>query len=217
VKNQSGFTITELLIAIAVSAIASVLMVTAFVYTYGSVVVEQSKAAMVRDSQLFLRRMIDDIRISNQVLLSNSITDTFGPVGGWVTSDPANVLVVTSPASDYNKNFIYDNDTGYPFQHEVIYFSSNTSMYRRLLANPGAIGALQTTTCPIATVDCANDIKLIDNLDNLLFQFYDIDNALTTDPTIARSVQITVNLSKKVNGQNITTSNVTRVTLRNEN
>jgi prepilin-type N-terminal cleavage/methylation domain-containing protein len=72
-RSESGFTITELMVAIALSAIASVLIVTAFVYTYGNVLVEQSEASMVRQSQLFLRRMVEDIRLSNHVKTSNDI------------------------------------------------------------------------------------------------------------------------------------------------
>jgi hypothetical protein len=51
----------------------------------------------------------------------------------------------------------------------------------------------------------------------MLFVFYDINDAVTTVPENARSVELSVNLNKRVYGEDITISNKTRATLRNEN
>lgn len=216
VKKQAGFTIPELLVAVAVAAIASLLIVTAFVFTYASVIREQTKTSMIRESQLFLRRMVEDIRIASEVRTTNSITDAHKS-GGWITSDPANILITTQPATDSAKNLIFDSSTGYPYYHEIIYFGLNGKMYRRTLKNVAATGATQQTTCPAGTSGCLSDIELLSNLDNMLFEFYDIDDIVTVVPEEARSVQITINLTKTVSGQEITTTNTTRVTLRNGN
>lgn len=216
-NNQYGFTITELLIAISIASIASVLILYAFVYMYGGLVREQTRAQMVLESQLFLKRMVEDSRVANQILSTNSLADSYEPGGGWVTSDPANIMVITQPVTDSSNEFIYDNSTGYPFQNEIVYFSSGDTMYRRTLANSSAIGNKNVTTCPSGTVACSPDIKLTERLQNMLFVFYDIDDVVTTIPEEARSVAITVNLTQRIYGQDINVSNTTRVTLRNEN
>lgn len=216
VKPQHGFTIIELLVAVAVGAIASILIMTAFVYTYGSVIVEQTRTQMVQQSQLFLRRMTEDLRVASEIRTSNLITDA-NKVGGWTTSDPANILITTEPATDSSDNLIFDSTTGYPYAHEVVYFGSGGTMYRRLLTNSTATGHDQLTTCTNGTSGCSPDISLVNNLDNMTFVFYDANNAVTTTPENARSIQITVNLRKKVYGKFITTTNTTRVTMRNEN
>lgn len=215
-RNEKGFTITELLVAIAVGAIASVLIVTAFIFTYGSVLVEQTRADMVLNSQLFLRRMSDDIRVANEIRATNQISDSYQS-GGWVTSDPANILIFTQPVTDDDDNLVYDDVTGYPYQNEIVYFGDNNKMYRRTLANSLATGNSAVSTCPSGTSGCPQDVELVGYLDNMLFEFYDVDDNVTTDPTQARSMQITINLFRNVYGNDITTTNTTRVTLRNEN
>ncbi len=216
-NTQKGFTITELLIAISVGAIASVLIISSFVFMYGSLLREQTRSQMVLESQVFLKRMVDDIRVANQILTTNSLPDSYEPSGGWLTSDPANILVLTQPAVDTNKDFIFDDLTGYPYQNEIIYFGNSDNMYRRTLSNVSASGNAAITTCPTGTPACQSDIKLLENLQNMLFVFYDINDVVTTVPEDARSVELSINLRKRVYGEDINISNKTRVTLRNEN
>lgn len=216
VKEQ-GFTIVELLVAVSVAAIASVLMLYTFVYMYGGLVKEQARAEMVLESQAFLKKMTEDIRVANQILTTNSLADSFEPSGGWITSDPANILIVTQPVTDDSKDFIYDDGTGYPYQNEIVYFSDVDDMYRRTLSNNLAVGNAASTTCPSGTPACPSDIELSSRLQNMLFVFYDINDDITTVPEDARSVELTVNLADRIYGENINISNTTRVTLRNEN
>ena len=123
------------------------------------------------------------------------------------------------PATDSANDLIYDSGTGNPYYHEVVYFrdDTNRTMYRRLLVNTLATGNDQIATCPTGTFGCSPDTELVSNVENMLFEFYDINDAVTTTPELARSVEITINLNKRVYGQDITTSNTTRVTPRNEN
>jgi hypothetical protein len=51
----------------------------------------------------------------------------------------------------------------------------------------------------------------------LFFVFYDTNDAVTTVPEDARSVEFTVMLRQKIYGKDVIVSNKTRVTLRNEN
>jgi prepilin-type N-terminal cleavage/methylation domain-containing protein len=216
-NTQKGFTITELLVAVAVASIASVLIMYAFVFMYGSLLKEQTRSQMVLESQLFLKRMVDDIRVANQILTTNSLTDAYEPTGGWLTSDPANILVLTQPVTDSSNDFIFDDSTGYPYQNEIVYFSNQSNMYRRTLSNPIPIDNKAITTCPASVSGCSTDIKLTDRLLNMQFVFYDINDVVTIVPEEARSVDLTVNLTQRVYGEDIAISNKTRVTLRNEN
>lgn len=215
--EQNGFTIPELLVAISIGAILSVMMLAVFIYGYGGLLVEQTRASMVLESQLFLRRMTEDIRVANQVLSTNSISDANGPSGGWVTNDPANILIMTQPATDVDDEFIYDTNTGYPYQNEIVYFGSGTEMFRRTLSNGAATGNSALTTCPASVSGCPLDVELTDNLRNMTFVFHDINDAVTTTIADARAVQLTVNLEKRVFGRTISVQNTTRMTLRNEN
>jgi prepilin-type N-terminal cleavage/methylation domain-containing protein len=215
--KQEGFTITELLIAVAVASIASVLIMYVFVFMYGSLIKEQTRSQMVLESQVFLKRMVDDIRVANQILTSNSLPDSYAPAGGWVTSDPANIIVLTQPVTDSANDFIFDDGTGYPYQNEIVYFSAASTMYRRTLANSAPLDNRAITTCPDGITGCQQDTRLTDRLLNMQFVFYDINDVITLVPEQARSVGLTVNLSQRVYGQDIAISNQTRVTLRNEN
>lgn len=212
-EKQAGFTIVELLIAVTVGTIVVSTMMFITLTFYGSLVREQVRSRMVIESQLFLRKMTEDVRLANSVNTINSIADPSN-TGGWTTSDPANILIITSPAVDSNKDLIYDTATGLPYQNEIIYFGSGSTMYRRLLANTDAPGNSAITTC---SSGCPPDIKLSENLQNLTFAFYDQNNAVTTNADLARSVSLTVNLTKKVYGEFVSINNTVRTTLRNEN
>ena len=216
-KNQQGYTIAELLIAISVASIASILIMYSFVYMYGGLLREQTRAQMVLESQLFLKRMVEDTSVANQILTTNSLPDLYDPVSGWITSDPANILVLTQPVTNSSNDFVFDIATGYPYQNEIIYHSNGDTMYRRTLANSSASGNKNVTTCPPNTFGCSPDIQLTDRLQNMLFVFYDINDVITIVPEDARSVKLTVNLTQRIYGQDINVSNTTRVTLRNEN
>jgi prepilin-type N-terminal cleavage/methylation domain-containing protein len=216
-NSEKGFTVVELLIAISVASIASVLMMYAFVFMYGGLLKEQARSQMVLESQVFLRRMVEDVRIANQILTTNSLPDNYEPSNGWITSDPANIIVITQPVIDADKNFIYDGATGYPYQNEIIYHGSESNMFRRTLANGSALNNAANTTCPVGTAACQPDIQLSSRLQNMQFVFYDINDEVTTIPENARSVELTVNLADRIYGQNLEVRNKTRVTLRNEN
>ncbi len=215
--SEKGFTIIELLIAVSVASMASILIMYTFVFMYGSLLREQTRANMVLETQVFLKKIVEDVRVANQILTTNSLTDLYQPTGGWVTSDPANIMVLTQPVVDSDKNFIYDLDTGYPYQNEIVYFGNSNDMYRRTIANSGASGNATTSTCPAGTTSCLPDIRLTSRLQSLFFVFYDTNDTVTTVPEDARSVEFTITLRQRIYGNDVIVSNKTRVTLRNEN
>lgn len=217
-KKQGGFTITELVISITVAGFLVAVLFIATFYYYANTAQAQAAADLGIQSQSILSQMTEDIRLADAISSTNLLTDANAPAGGWVTSDPSNVIIIESPATDSSHNIIFDSNTGYPYRNEYIYFTSGTSMYKRILANTAAIGNTAKTTCPAASASsaCPADILFSDHVSNLSFTFYDSGGASTADAAQTRSVALTVNMSKDAYGKLVTLNNATRVTLRNQ-
>jgi prepilin-type N-terminal cleavage/methylation domain-containing protein len=217
-SRQTGFTITELVISLTVAGILATVLFTATFYYYVNVAQTESATTLALESQSILTQLTEDIRLADSIASTSSITDPNGPAGGWTTSDPSNILIIESPATTSGRDIIYDNSTGNPYRNEFIYFMSGTTMYKRVLANSNATGNTAKTTCPVASASptCPADRVFSTNVSNLTFTFYDTSDSTTADATQARSVVLNVNMAKKSFGKNITLSNSTRVTLRNQ-
>jgi prepilin-type N-terminal cleavage/methylation domain-containing protein len=217
-QNKSGFTITELVISLTVASILAVVLFTATFYYYVNTAQAETSTNLALESQSVLSQLTDDIRLADSIASTNAITDPNGPGGGWTTSDPSNIIIIESPAIDSSRNLIYDLTTGFPYKNEYIYFMNGTNMYKRVLANTSATGNSAKTTCPAAAASptCPKDLIFSNNVSNLTFTFYDASDATTADATKARSILFTVDMAKKMFGKNITLSNSTRATLRNQ-
>lgn len=216
-EKQSGFTMVELTISALVAAIVSTTLLTVTIVFYGNIVRSDIRSRQVVDSQIILRNITDELRLAASVLVSNDITDTNEPTGGWQTSNSSAILIVSIPAIDTTGNFIYDASAGEYFQNEIIYFNDGETMFRRILANPSAPGNVASTTCPESSPgDCSTLDRIItENYQSMDFVFYDQDNAEITDATLARSVTVNINLSRSAYGESVNTSNRVRATLRN--
>lgn len=217
-KNSGGFTITELILSITVAGFLAAVLFTTTFYYYANVSQSETSSTLALESQNILAQMTEDIRLSDAISGTNAITDPYSPGGGWITSDPSNIIIIESPAIDSNRDIIYDSNTGFPYRNEYVYFTSGTNMYKRILKNSNAVGNTATKTCPAAnaTATCPPDRLFSTNVSNMTFTFYDALDNSTAVPAQARSVVLQVDMSKKVFGKNITLSNSTRVTLRNQ-
>jgi type II secretory pathway pseudopilin PulG len=215
--SQAGFTVTELALSITVAGFMAAVIFAATFYYYANTSQVQAATDMALESQSILSQFTDDIRLAGGIASNNAIADANAPVGGWTTSDPSNIIIIESPAIDVNRNIIYDPNTGSPYTNEYIYFLSGTTMYKRTLKNTAATGNTAVTTCPanLATASCPADRVFSSNASNLSFTFYDISDSTTANATAARSVSLTINMSKKAFGKSITLNNTTRATLRN--
>jgi len=217
-SKQTGFTITELSLSIVVAGFMALVIFTATFFYYANVQQAEAYASLGLDSQSILTQATEDVRLADAISSTNALTDAHAPAGGWVTSDPSNVLIIESPAVDSSRNIIFDTDTGLPYRNEFIYFTSGKNMYKRILANPNATGNVAVTTCPTAfvTSSCPPDRLFSSDVKDMNFTFYDTSDATTADATQARSVLLVMNMSKKVYGKNVELDNSTRVTLRNQ-
>ncbi len=174
-------------------------------------------ADLAVESQLLLRAIVEDTRLADSLSSSNAIADPNAPSGGWITNDPSNVLIIDTPAIDVSRNIIYNTATTLPYSNEVIYYATGSSMYRRVLKESAAVGSIAKTTCPpaSATSTCPADKLYTRYLTDLSFTFYDDNNVTTANAASARSVQISVNVKRKIYGRDITFNNTIRTTMRN--
>lgn len=216
-KDQKGFTIVELILSIGISTIMAGLLLFISLNLIGETARARITAELAIESQILLRSMVEDARLAGSLSSTNQNTDANAPVGGWVTNDPSNILIIDIPAIDSSRNIIYDSNTGYPYDNEIVYYSSGGAMYRRVITNPTASGNSLKTSCPtaLATSNCPADKKFTSFLTDLTFTFYDDANATTADATLARSVQITVKVQRKILGKTVKFDNTIRTTLRN--
>jgi prepilin-type N-terminal cleavage/methylation domain-containing protein len=216
--NQQGFTIVELLLATSIAAILVTVLMTISLTYYGSTLNNHISAQLGIDSHYVLRNIVEDIRIADSVGTTNVLTDSNQPNGGWITSDPNNVLVITNPATNTTRDVIYDSSTGYPYRNELIYFISGNTLYKRTLQNIAAVGNIAKTSCPPtqATSSCPADKTYTTYIDDFTFTFYDNNNVATADPSLARSVKVGVTMSRKSFGKTVTFTNSIQATLRNK-
>ncbi len=216
--KESGFTIVELSVSIAAGAVVVLAVLSISLFFFADVMRAEAQTQLITDSQIALNRVVEDMRTGSAILLDSSIPDANEPAGGWTTSNADLILIISTPALDSTNNFIIDSDTGNPYQNEYIYFTDNEShLHKRVLANPTATGNTAVTTCPetATTPSCPADSILTENFSTMSFIFFDRDNIETADPTIARSANISIYMSKNVYGQNLTAENIIRMSLRN--
>ncbi|MBI4033633.1 hypothetical protein HY379_01405 [Candidatus Saccharibacteria bacterium] len=219
IKNKNlGYTVPELTVSIVILGILILSLFSFSTYYFTNVTRNNAFVQMSADSQNLLRATVEQLRYGAGVRQSNTIADSNAPVGGWNTSNTNFVIIIAVPAIDSSRNYIIDSATGNPYNNELVYFKNGTALNRRTLAHPDAVSNTLKTSCPeaLATASCPADSKLVENLDSMLFTLYDQDDAITTDPLLARSVKIDLGLNKKSFGNPLTLDNSIRVTLRNQ-
>ena len=217
-NNQRGFTITELAISVSISAILFVAFMTVITDYFMIITRDNASIDMTNSSQNLLRSTVELLRLGNGVRQTNTINDPNAPTGGWNTSNTNFVIVIDTPALDKNNNYIIDSSTGSPFMNELVYYKSGNSLMKRTLANPSATGNTTVTSCPanLASPTCPPDSDLADYFQSMSFTLYDQDADITTDPTQARSVGISLDMQRDVFGTTISLDNSIRATLRNQ-
>lgn len=215
--TSTGFTIIELTLSIVILGILLISLLAVFTNYLVLITRNNVLIDMTADSQNLLRSTVEQLRYGAGVRQSNTISDANGPGGGWNTSNTSFVIIIAVPAQNSSKNYIIDSLTGEPYANELVYYKQGADLYRRTLANPSATGNTLKTSCPaaVATSSCPADIKLTSNIKTMSFTLYDQDNALTTNPLLARSIQIDLSLEKDTFGQPLSLDNSIRISLRN--
>jgi len=217
IQDDKGFTITELIVAMTAGTIVAIVILSITLFFFADIMRIDAETRLLSEAQTALNRVVEDMRTGSEILVSNTLTDSNEPMGGWTTSNTDLVLIVSTPSIDTTNNFIFDSDSGNPFQDEFIYFTDGDNLYKRILSNPTAPDNTSLTTCPsaIATAACPADKLMTNNFDDMTFNFFDQDNSPTADPTLARSAQINILMRVDSFGQTIKAENNIRMSLRN--
>ena len=214
---QAGFTLVEVTVAVTVMALVAVVFL-GVVTNYLVIIARNNELSeMTLTSQNLLRTTVENLRFGDGVRQTNTINDPNAPSGGWNTSNTSFVIILAVPAVDTSHNYIIDPATGSPYMNELVYYKNGLTLLKRSLANPGAAGTTIKTSCPLAlaTPTCPADTQLASYVSSMVFKLYDQDAALTTTPSLARSVNITLTMQRNAPGNPINVTNSIRVTLRN--
>lgn len=214
---HGGFTIVELIISISVIGIIAVSLI-AVITNYFVIITRNNTAVdMTVDSQNLLRATVEELRYGAGVRDNSTLIDANEPPGGWSTSNANFVIIISVPALDSNNNYIINSATGSPYNNEFVYFKQNKTLFKRTLANPDATGNTVSTSCPeaLSSPSCPPDRKLNEFTKDMIFTLYDQDDALTTNPLLARSIKINLLLERDTFGEPLQLSNSIRTTLRN--
>lgn len=216
-RSQAGFTLVELIVAISVFAVIGVTFLGLTVNYFVVITRNNELAEMTVNSQNLLRTTVENIRFGDGIRQTNQISDPNAPTGGWNTNNSSFVIVIAVPALDSSHNYIIDPDTGSPYMNELVYYKNGTDLMERKLANPSASGNTLLTTCPAAkaTQSCPADTHLADYVSSMTFTMYDQNAAVTSDPSLARSIQISLTMERNAPGEPLDLNTSTRVTLRN--
>jgi len=216
-RSQAGFTLVELMISVTVMAIIGVVFLGLTANYFVVITRNNELSEMTVNSQNLLRTTVENIRFGDGVRQTNQISDPHAPAGGWNTSNSLFVIVIAVPAVTSGHQYIIDPNTGSPYMNELVYYKSGTNLMERKLANSSAAGNTVITSCPasLASQSCPADTQLATYVSSMTFTMYDQDAVQTSDPTVARSIQINLTMQRNAPGQPLNLDTSTRVTLRN--
>lgn len=209
-RLQNGFTITELLVVIILSALFSTLILYFFInyFRYGYLLQADLETLTTRlNAGDFLREAVGT---STGLIIQNGIGDTHtnnpDPAISsnlyWVPihAIPGNKPVGSSGTSTpliYFRRFSLNSSGNYimngsqPYEDEYVLYLDGTakSLMQRTLANPGATGDRAKTSCPpaLATASCPADKTVASDLGSVDSRYFSrtanlIDYTSITDP-----------------------------------
>lgn len=219
--NESGYTLIELIVAVVVSSILIIGIMTFLVNSIVGNSLRTARADLLREAQLALDVMVRDIRLSANAETNNRIEDSYSPNAavtaglGWESS--ADTLVLAVAAQDSSDNIIFTDAAHYITEkNNIVYYVTDGTLYKRSLAS-GVPTNDFTTSCPpdSATSVCPADRLCVKNVENLVFKYYDATNT-EVDPSEARSVEVELTLTATKYGRPVTVTYNTRTVFRNE-
>jgi prepilin-type N-terminal cleavage/methylation domain-containing protein len=214
-KNKAGFTLPELIVAMAILTLLSIAIVSSVLGWLNQYAVGSARQTMVIDLQASLSKISDDVRQSKSVLPANIEPDASAPSGPtkWQTS--SNQLVIGKTPIRTDGTAIYTIPTSFSGKSDsIVYYLNGTTLYRRVVpANyVGENAALPLVTCSVtATGGCPTDTRILSNVTSLQFTYYDALNASGAAPANTKSVMVDITTTKQQSGQTVTVKDKVRI------
>lgn len=216
-RHQEGFTLTELAITIVVLGI---LLTVVFGFMTSSLLQysqNTNRANLLNSAQTGFERVTNDIRLSANADNVNQWSDAHGPSGAFSWTSDSDTLVLATAAQDSNDNIIFADPANYiSLKNNVIYYLSNGTLYKRVLAAPAANNSA-VTTCPPnqASTSCPADSIVLENVKSFTVKYIDEQNTEVA-PDDARTIELNAVLEKKTFSEPVSVEYTTRMVFRND-
>lgn len=218
-RKQRGFSLVELLIATTVISILTLVMMNFVANRILDNAVKNARSDIQLQTQQTLDTISKDIKYAGNVDDHNRWADSHAPGSpgndfSW-TSD-SHTLILAAPVQDTSGNIVYQDHPGYvSYKDNLIYFLSNGSLYKRTLAAQVS-GNSKNTTCPASVSNCPHDDPLLaNNVTSFSIGYFDAnDNPVAA--SAARSIDVTIQVNKRVFTKNLSANYTVRTVLRNQ-
>jgi prepilin-type N-terminal cleavage/methylation domain-containing protein len=215
--TQAGFTFVEMLVVMVVMSILSLSLANFIASWLQASSLAQTRTNLLTNAETSLDTITNDIRLSGSADQNNRWADNNAPGGQFGWTSGSQTLVLAKVATSSSNNVIYSDPSLYITQKDnKIYYLSGTKLYRRTLDSDSANDSA-VTTCPPAntTSSCPADTTIATGVTSLTFTYYDANDDVVT-PVNARSVQVAITESAKLDSQTISASYTTRMVFRND-
>lgn len=223
--KQDGFTLVEILVITPVVMLTIMIMTSYLFNLYGQLTQQGALLNLQVEGQNIVFSMQDDIFFTDSFNTTKNanLVDAFQPSGGWYNATNPQTLILSTPAltnsrRSVNRQPVYINTLGCDetvleensvLYNNVIYFASGTNLYKRTLSAPSSMSTCGTSfyrqTCPKASSSptCPADRKITDKLHSFTLTYYDANNVVVTDPTVAEKIKINLVLKDKASAEDI--------------
>ncbi len=226
-RREEGFTMLEVLIALPIATMLSLILATTMFDQYGQLLQGAARARLRMEGEILLLSLEDELLFSTDFanVESSDLTDGYEPVGGWTyNTTPNDTLIVyetalTADRRDPDREFVYKKSGACSSSYNIainnlIYFTQpiSGSNYRKLLRRT-LVPQYQTCgvnykkqTCPAATVTtpCTGpDAELSNKVVDFQVEYFDENNVALSAPASAELVKLKLVLGEKIYGKDI--------------
>ncbi len=226
-QREAGFTILEILIALPLASILSIVLASTMFNQYGELLQGSARSRLRMEGEILLLSLEDELLFSTDFAdaKSSDLSDAYAPTGGWTSNTtPTDTLIVyetalTADRRDPNRDFVYKKASTCSSSYNIainnlIYFTTkNTNDSYRTLFRRTLVPQYTTCgtnykkqTCPASSIvaPCTGaDSVLSNKVVDFQVEYYDDGNVPLTGPANAELVKLTLTLGEKIYGKNI--------------